>query len=523
MAYISPNTTVSFLKGVPLTKDYQHSVAFASASAQNTYFASKAKHTVTGVTYQRAERESIRVGLTEAQLIDCNYMMWRNASYENKWFYAFIDEVHYSNNSCTEVIYTIDVLQTWLFDFNFGACMVEREHTLTDEKYEHVIPEDHSINTYVTQTEVNWKFNTNNLKTVVFSEYDWDGTGDSAREPVKVNATYDHIRYPYAAFVVQNPVDFVEYLNHFGKTSGIIAIISIPEEMLNGLTVTPITGQIQDGSFLRKIVKTVDIPTTLLGYTPKCNKLFNSPYTYFELTNMQGETHNLAPEIQATGASTTSSYNFDILLSFGVSPGAVCVPERYGNENEPIEHSISIGQMPQLQYSENAFATYLAQNRSQLVTNVATMATGLLLGVATGGASAVTSTIGGIMSALNTAAAIDDKRRLPDSVHGQTSTPFSISTNNFGFSFKVTTAPLEILKRCDEYMWAYGYRVNEFKVPSFNNRPYWTFLKTSNALIISKSAPASAVDSIANIFNRGITMWTSAANIGNYSLDNSPS
>ena len=38
MAYIAPNSTIKFLRGVPLDSTYEHSIYFADASAQNVYF-----------------------------------------------------------------------------------------------------------------------------------------------------------------------------------------------------------------------------------------------------------------------------------------------------------------------------------------------------------------------------------------------------------------------------------------------------------------------------------------------------
>ena len=50
-------------------------------------------------------------------LYNCNYLAFQNASFGGKWFYAFIDSVEYVNNVTSEVTYTIDVMQTWHFQY----------------------------------------------------------------------------------------------------------------------------------------------------------------------------------------------------------------------------------------------------------------------------------------------------------------------------------------------------------------------------------------------------------------------
>ena len=61
MAYIAPNTTVTLMKGVPLSNDYQHTLWFDSAAAQQTYFQSCTKKTYTALSYQRYENGMIQL------------------------------------------------------------------------------------------------------------------------------------------------------------------------------------------------------------------------------------------------------------------------------------------------------------------------------------------------------------------------------------------------------------------------------------------------------------------------------
>ena len=144
MAYITPNSTIYLLKNVPFDRSYNHTVKWANASTQlNTLKANPfLKYTLTEQSYQRWKRDYIRVAMKCDLLYDCNYLIFQNTAYGNKWFYAFLDEPEYVNDNCSEIHYTIDVMQTWMFDIEVPPCFVEREHTLSDGIGDNLVPEN---------------------------------------------------------------------------------------------------------------------------------------------------------------------------------------------------------------------------------------------------------------------------------------------------------------------------------------------------------------------------------------------
>lgn len=142
MAYITPNSDVYILKGVSLDSDYNHTLHNTSLTAQYNELIQYRKYTLNAQSYQRAGKGKIRVAILADNLYDCNYMMFKNTAYGEKWFYAFIDSVEYVNDNASEINYTIDVMQTWYFDYELGQCYVEREHTLTDVAGDNLVPEN---------------------------------------------------------------------------------------------------------------------------------------------------------------------------------------------------------------------------------------------------------------------------------------------------------------------------------------------------------------------------------------------
>lgn len=140
--YTIPNTTIYLLKGCPIDKDYRHTKYFTNATQQNDYFRTLVFKTFSEQTYQRYAKGQLRIAALADDIYSANYMMFQNTNHGNKWFYAFIDSVEYVSNTVTTVYYTIDVIQTWMFDYSMNGCFVEREHSLTDKFGENLVPEN---------------------------------------------------------------------------------------------------------------------------------------------------------------------------------------------------------------------------------------------------------------------------------------------------------------------------------------------------------------------------------------------
>ena len=139
--YIAPNTTIKLLHNVPLDPSYDHTIYFGSKGDQSSYFSSKAKYSFSNQSYQRVNKNTIKLQVEADNIYDCNYVMFQNSSFGSKWFYAFIKRIDYINNDVSEIEYEIDDIQTWFFDFSFVRTFVDREHSETDIIGENILPE----------------------------------------------------------------------------------------------------------------------------------------------------------------------------------------------------------------------------------------------------------------------------------------------------------------------------------------------------------------------------------------------
>ena len=78
------------------------------------------------------------------------------------------------------------------------------------------------------------------------------------------------------------------------------------------------------------------------------------------------------------------------------------------------------------------------------------------------------------------------------------------------------------LTRIQDYLFKYGYKVNEYAIPNFTSREYFNFIKTVNCNIDSEKIPHEHISEIEEIFNSGITFWhvEKGSQIKNYNVDN---
>ena len=136
MPYIPPNSDVVLCRGVPIDSDYKHTLYFDSVAAQNNYFFSKAFKQFHHVSYQRERRNVMTLETPSSELYGCNYLLFKNTSYSEKWFFAFVDLVEYVSDTVTDIYYTIDMMQTWMFQYTLKQCFVAREHSATDNLFE---------------------------------------------------------------------------------------------------------------------------------------------------------------------------------------------------------------------------------------------------------------------------------------------------------------------------------------------------------------------------------------------------
>lgn len=137
-----------YLCKTPLENDYKNQLTFSNANAQMTYFNSTVQHTFDNYTYIKKDN-AIQVGKNIDEIIDCNYLFYKNTGFTNKWYFCFITNMEYVNENCTRITFETDCYQTWLFQIEYKQSFVEREHVNDDTVGLHTVPENLETGEYI--------------------------------------------------------------------------------------------------------------------------------------------------------------------------------------------------------------------------------------------------------------------------------------------------------------------------------------------------------------------------------------
>lgn len=504
---------------------YQHTVLFASASAQLSYFTSKVKHTLPAESYQRVNRGTIRVPLAADSVYDCNYLFFQNTSFGSKYFYAFIDRVEYINNATAEISYTIDVMQTWLFDLTPQACFVEREMIYKDSIGNNLQPEpvelgEYIYNNYGRLSDVSTPI-TGDLSEmcVIIGIVDTNDTVDGQ--------LYDGIYgaatlWAYLATDVQGINNkCAEYVQNF---DAILSMYMVPKALIGTIPSNHRLVYGASGVSYNYVMDALENTDLLNGYAPNNLKLLTYPYTYLSIDNASGQSLALRyeffnqgkPRLRVGGCITQPvqvtcrPYGYK-----GTYPGDQLAPGVTLNSE-----TLSLANYPICSWNVDAYEAWVAQNSVPLVLNAATQAGQVGIGAAVSAqpqAAAGMGIIGTITNVISqwyrASIAADVARGNFNNGSGNVSQ----GVQNF-WQGRVSICA-EYAQKIDNFFDMFGYATNRVKIPNRNSRPHWNYVKTAGALLTGQ-APAEDIRRVAECYDRGITFWKNAAEVGDYTLNN---
>lgn len=351
--YIVPNTTIYILNNIPLNKSYEHTVYYPDKDTQAQAFMAYKKYTLTDYSYQRSQLGTIRVALKYEQLIDCNYLMFKNTNFENKWFYAFITGIGYVSNDVTDVYYDLDVMQTWCYDYEFMPTFVDRQHSKTDALYENTQPEGLELGAdydRATRLAYNTCGEGNNMDFLILATT--NPTGGHPSAGVSNGILFSIYQYQGKS------ADVIAKLNQFinnGLESNVVGIYTCPEN--SGQVKSYTTG----GSYAS-------------GYTPRNKKLLCYPYCFITVNNHLGQEMELHYEnFRASGNKLPDKdypFTFVEMNTILPIPQSNLVPSNYlfyggtSQSAQLIYEKISYDVYPTGAFSGDTFKVWLAQNKN---------------------------------------------------------------------------------------------------------------------------------------------------------------
>lgn len=437
----TPDTVVKILKGIELDRDLENTYRFASLSAQQNFFSARAKHMLgnepmTGLRYIRTGEDSIKVELKTAALYDCNYLMFQNTGYKDKsgrsrWFYAFIDRVDYVNEETSEIFYTIDPMQTWLFDFKFADCMVEREHVRDDRIGKNVISEPVECGEYMQEVSANivpptsFKYkggiittkpiNMGTLPSNTITIHITSSASVSFSRPKPyagvdvggaLNTTGTVGQYPtdlswYADFsLVKNEEATGKYHSNNTVTAPDVLNIKyyslqnliswIANAQIDGMDAKDIyavfiypdyfssegDGGVFDeyGAGSKEKIMTFDMSDTAgfkktdgTFFTPRNNKLYTFPYTRLTVSSHYGNVAHYKFELFDNGFKP----KFKLLSILTATPQAALIPAGYRAKIDSIDDMVTLPYAIEIPVKGDAFKTYIAENKGNIIASLA--------------------------------------------------------------------------------------------------------------------------------------------------------
>lgn len=561
MALFVPDSEIYLLKNIPFTPDYRNTGLFANKESQGAIMQTRAFYHAQNCTYVR-ETGRIRLEIPIAQAWQCNYIMYRNTNFYNKWFYAFVTAVNYINNETSEFAFKLDIMQTFLFDYTEKPCFIERQHAANDALGSNLVPEGLEIG------ELTW---------ATFSKL------PAAYGKIYVAATFDKQLNNYNGGMFNNVYTglcinefntaaevtaFINSATSANKLSGIVSIF----QSINYNTITTFNYNINQNSLFG-------------GYRPKNNKLYTYPYTFLQIlgndggnaifrweyfnqfgqssfqiatspsvssqmlitpTNYKGKTgYNPAERMiienvmlcswngdtfKANLAQTIGRYGAyaDIIVdAFGqATKQAESQKEEKAQELGEIQNAIATGK--QMSLGEAAAATWQvfksALGTGVEMINQAPKALGsdeTLTEIAQSGVKNVLYTVRDALKAFKAPESMSRQAQNP----GASTDILYMLQEKSPYFVQMSITPY-YAKIIDDYFTMYGYQTNRVQNPNRRARTRYTYIKTAGA-IIEAEFPASIAQAIENIYNNGICFWwitgtgqNTLDGVGNYENNN---
>lgn len=411
-----PETEVHLLTNVPFNLTYNNVMDFNTPTEQISYFLNKTKYVFDKLTYQRVTSSTIKLDINYNDLLDVNYLIFKNDSVKNKWFFAFITDYEFVSESTTKITYQLDVFQTYLFDYKFQSTYVEREHTkrFNDDGTPVINTLDEGlaygsdyITTNIKQYEqlegIIWAIivskvdlrsvpnknyggsNVSNIPTPLYYygvpiSANGNNIGNFTINGTKVSTIQDI----WNLFTTNS--DFVGSIVSMYYTSYVPFVVTKESDVsirvdnragnlieFAGLTVLKFTG-IKWGTLSPTIFENI------YEQFPKYeeSKLYMYPYSLIEITNFKGETFTLKMENMSKVLGFENKLDLVILSSLGISPKTAIIPRNYLNNTifadnnmdtiNSLDYGIIDNDVSDIPIVDDYTASYIQANKNSIAT-----------------------------------------------------------------------------------------------------------------------------------------------------------
>lgn len=554
MAYVIPNSRVILLQNISLSPDYtEGTVSYTSSEAQYQDMYAHKLLEFERCTYVGKNKQvgTIRLESRLGGLMQrATYMMFKNTSYENKWFYAFVTDVTWINNVTWEVSFMLDVMQTYQFDYTYNECFIDRMHSRTDNVGDNIIDEGLETGEYIANyvDEITDYATTEGVVCTTLSDTGEEVTADDEILPI---LKVDGVSIGSVIWRIEAKGDTKKFFkNASSAPDSVIDYYNIPtafahdaDDKIQVKGIAPIK---------TKIVNKPQVSGKLYAYTPRNNKMFTYPYCYLRATDLSGNTCNYRYEL----FDKPDTCSFDYTCTRLPNPEGFMYPTNYCGIVDNYDEGLSINDFPRGAYTIDTYKAWLAQTANTRTLQQLGLAAGIVGGVALGIAGGATAGMlagagagatlngmtfsqqlskggqlsdamstgakmsgGGLTGVLAMMAKQEDHKVNSQRAVGNKATSAIAMMGKHIIQLQSMCVQQNYAKAIDSFFDKYGYKQNKIDIPSQRIRPHWTYVKTVGCSV-KASLPSSIIAQINQIHDTGITFWKNLDSIGNYSLDN---
>ena len=511
-----------YLCKTKLENDYKNQLTFSNETAQLTYFNSTVQHTFDNYTYIKKDNV-VQVGKNIDEIIDCNYLFYKNIGFTNKWYFCFITNMEYVNENCTRITFETDCYQTWLFQIEYKESFIEREHVNDDTVGLHTVPENLETGEYISC----------NLQPTFYSIPETCFVVATTEQITTDYTTFNQLLpiglYYYGLTTLQGIKDLIKILDDKGKGDTVNSVfVTLKDFFYSWGTMTDVDGQISS-SIRFDYSNTVEVTkVNYLGnnYVPKNKKLLTFPYSFLQVSNHSGQIINYNWEnFNLLNIASDGKIKFNINGTITPGGSMKAYPINYNNILNDYDDNIVIGKLPIGAYNNDVYTNWLTQNGVNIGLNVVSsglqVASGVGMMATGGGALAGAGNVAsGILSIANTLGSVYQHSLIPDSVSGNVNcgdVNFTLGLTNL--EFKRMSIKNEYARIIDNYFSMFGYKINRVKVPNITGRSNWNYVKTIDCNF-DGDIPQTDLNIIKEMFNNGITLWHNPSTMYDYSQSN---
>lgn len=525
----SPQTDISFYRGVPWDNTYTHVRMYDTRADLDTFLQSKRVKAITQAAPVRIGTLDVNVPFDEMAGYKLNYCRFLNRPFDMTPHYAFITGVEWLSEKSSRLTIELDVWNECQFDADFSTLSwIERAHVARSDDIigKWTYPEGLETGELISIGNMHQAPTATELssKAVVFAT-----TFDLSLDVSPVGlyqGTYSGLSY---IILPLDQPDDIDTINNWLTT---IFEKNLADGIVNAYIV-PASFAVPN---LTRHKISINKPYNGFGtYVPKCNKCYCYPFKKLVATDNNGNTTEYRYELffndSSPGSPQSSQVEFAYYLNTTAEPTLIMYPLSYRSINNPYMFGMSTSNFTKIAIATDTYKMWLAQNSALLDVQKMQIEADAAIGSARAILAPLKLDFAGALSgaaetAINTGVAVEQYLAEKEShkivspgMSGVQSNGLMAALNINGFRFYTMECQEEYIKKIDNFFWCFGYSIGDYlPMTAVKNRKYWNYIKTIGCPIKGKF-PIDMMRKFRAIFDNGVTVWHTD-DIGNYNLNN---